>query len=319
MSLVSSLVFTTCALLNANAPRGTQQTAALSSRRAVLEQSIALGSLAPAIRLSALLPVAVTTAIVTAPGRATAAPAELKKVVVIGGSGFVGTRVCEQLVGRGVSVVSISRGGRPASAAPWADKVEWVAADAGMDSKALNDAMAGASAAISAAGVIFGNGLEADRANNARPNVAATDAASAAGVSRYVYVSVSGSVEPVVAPLLGGGYFLGKQDAETEILGKFGASNSLIIKPTFIYGGNAFGLSPPRVNGAYGGLVDVALSSGPIRALAGISPGPLKLVLEPPVSVDAVAAAAVAGALGLASGSVDGHDAIAAAAKLLAN
>ncbi|KAG8462810.1 hypothetical protein KFE25_001583 [Diacronema lutheri] len=281
---------------------------ATGSRRGVIEQTAALCALAPAVRLSALLP----------PALAAVPPGDVKRAVVLGGSGFVGTRVCEQLVGLGVQVVSVSRGGRPTTAASggWADRVEWVAADAS-DARALGELMRGADVAISAAGAIFGSGEAADRTNNAAPNVAAAAAAAAAGVRRFVLVSVSADVEPVTAPLVGGGYFRGKADAEAAVLAQFPPDRSLLIKPTFIYGGESFSLSPPRVSSAYGALVDGALSAPPSRALASVAPGAVRLALLPPVSVDAVAAAAVAGALGLARGSVDGHDAIVAAAAAL--
>jgi hypothetical protein len=46
-------------------------------------------------------------------------------------------------------------------------------------------------------------------------------------------------------------------------------------------------------------------------------PGPIALTLAPPVSVEAVALAVVAGAFGATSGTIDGTDAINAAAKLV--
>jgi NADPH:quinone reductase-like Zn-dependent oxidoreductase len=51
-----------------------------------------------------------------------------KKVVVLGGTGFVGSRVVEALVARGCEVVSVSKSGKPAAIAG-ADKVSWKAAD----------------------------------------------------------------------------------------------------------------------------------------------------------------------------------------------
>lgn len=308
------IVLGALSLLNARPPAQPATT-----RRELLGRAVALGGLAPAARLSALLPAAAAlggqpTCALAA--ESSAPPQPLDKVVVLGGSGFVGMRICERLVALGVpTVVSVSRGGRPASAVGgWAEKVQWVAADVGTDADALGAQLKGAQAAISAVGVIFGGGAEADRASNAGPNVAAARAAAAAGVGRFVYVSVSDSVGPVASPLVGGGYFAGKAEAEAAILAAFSPERSLLIKPTFIYGGAAFSLSPPRVAGAYGAIVDGLLSSGPLRALAAVAPGPVALALAPPISVDAVAAAAVAGALGTASGSADGHDAIVKAA-----
>lgn len=54
------------------------------------------------------------------------------RLVVFGGSGYVGTRVCEQGLAMGASIVSVSRSGGPPKGvtAAWADRVEWVKGDA---------------------------------------------------------------------------------------------------------------------------------------------------------------------------------------------
>ncbi len=49
------------------------------------------------------------------------------RVVVFGGSGYVGTRVCKHGLQMGMAVTSISRHGRPANlTADWANNVDWV-------------------------------------------------------------------------------------------------------------------------------------------------------------------------------------------------
>ncbi|OJD10649.1 hypothetical protein AJ78_08397 [Emergomyces pasteurianus Ep9510] len=63
--------------------------------------------------------------------------AAAKRIVVAGGSGFLGSRICKSAVARGWNVVSLSRHGEPAwetitssSHAPrWAKSVEWARAD----------------------------------------------------------------------------------------------------------------------------------------------------------------------------------------------
>ena len=50
------------------------------------------------------------------------------RLLVFGGNGFVGTRVCQQALETGLSVVSISRGGRPPLQADWVPRVDWVQA-----------------------------------------------------------------------------------------------------------------------------------------------------------------------------------------------
>eukprot|EP00618_Florenciella_parvula_P012119 CAMPEP_0119529530 /NCGR_PEP_ID=MMETSP1344-20130328/43531_1 /TAXON_ID=236787 /ORGANISM="Florenciella parvula, Strain CCMP2471" /LENGTH=93 /DNA_ID=CAMNT_0007569191 /DNA_START=187 /DNA_END=464 /DNA_ORIENTATION=- len=75
---------------------------------------------------------------------ATLAPA--LRVVVVGGGGFVGSRVCRELVTAGCSkVVAVSRSGQPpawTADEAWMQRVEWVAADA-MDAGALEAALEG--------------------------------------------------------------------------------------------------------------------------------------------------------------------------------
>ena len=48
------------------------------------------------------------------------------KLIVFGGNGFVGTRVCEEALQTGLAVVSINRSGPPKATAPWTSDVEWV-------------------------------------------------------------------------------------------------------------------------------------------------------------------------------------------------
>ena len=48
------------------------------------------------------------------------------KILVFGGNGFVGSRVCEEAVKTGLGVVSINRSGPPKLNADWVSKVEWV-------------------------------------------------------------------------------------------------------------------------------------------------------------------------------------------------
>ena len=71
-----------------------------------------------------------------------------------------------------------------------------------------------------------------------------------------------------------------------------------IVRPTFIYGGDSFGIAPPRVTTEYGEFIEDLLSNGVFKAAANVLPGLIKVALRPPVSVDAVAAACARVALG---------------------
>ena len=49
------------------------------------------------------------------------------RVAVFGGSGYLGSRVCQTLVGAGCSVLSVSRTGKPparAEGSPWSSQVQ---------------------------------------------------------------------------------------------------------------------------------------------------------------------------------------------------
>ncbi|CAM9898578.1 unnamed protein product [Laminaria digitata] len=260
---------------------------------------------------------AVVAAPETASARATpkAAPAG-SKVVVLGGNGFVGSKVCEMLVEAGATVSSVSRSGsKPdkwAAGQSWVDKVSWTKGDPTAGD--ISSAFSGASAVVSCVGVIGGSDEEMEKGNG-DVNVAAASQAAKAKAGRFVYVSVSHLVPEALGGVAFKGYFDGKKRAEEAIAASF-PSTGVLIKPTFIYGGDYFGLTPPRVSDGYGSSIDALLSSGAIRAVAGISPGLIKVALSPPVSRDSVALACVAGAFGRLEGSTfDGADEINAAAS----
>lgn len=54
----------------------------------------------------------------------------MKKVLVLGGSGFVGKAICRELLRVGADVYSINRSGKPASCPEDLDKVNWIKGNA---------------------------------------------------------------------------------------------------------------------------------------------------------------------------------------------
>ena len=68
--------------------------------------------------------------------------------------------------------------------------------------------------------------------------------------------------------------------------------------------GDAFGLFPPRVSYAYGSGVEQLLTYGVFKILGDATPALIKVALRPPVSVDAVAGACAAAAMGKVPGGV---------------
>ncbi|KAJ6010616.1 hypothetical protein N7451_002028 [Penicillium sp. IBT 35674x] len=88
-----------------------------------------------------------------------------KRLVVAGGSGFLGSRICKSAAARGWSVISLSRSGEPrwdtvtdSSTRPnWASSVEWAKADI-LKPESYKPFLSGATAVVHSMGIL----LEAD-------------------------------------------------------------------------------------------------------------------------------------------------------------
>lgn len=273
-------------------------------------------------------------------GLATAAVnCEALRVTVVGGSGFVGSRVCKILVGTGAEVTSLSKSGRIpewASGEEWTEKVTWEKIDLlAADDAAIDSAMAKPESVVSCVGVVDSN-ADILRCGNGIANAKAFDSAGRVGATRSVYVSVASEVvacEDGWLPFAKNefsAYFAGKAMAEEAAAAAVrDATRTCIIKPSFIYGGDRFEVPlpgrfvVPRVSSDYGYAIEEILSLRPIQALADRMPGLMKVALRPPSSVEAVATACAFAARGSlaegqasrrAVGTLDGTAAIKAAA-----
>ncbi|ONM62590.1 NAD(P)-binding Rossmann-fold superfamily protein [Zea mays] len=91
----------------------------------------------PALANSPLPPPRCVAAVAAAPAVRTAPAAPFSRlrtkcrfaasdIVVLGGSGFVGSAICRAAVSKGIEVVSFSRSGRPSYSDPWVDQVNWL-------------------------------------------------------------------------------------------------------------------------------------------------------------------------------------------------
>lgn len=118
-------------------------------------------------------------------------------VVVFGGSGFVGQRLCKELVTAGHYVRSISRTGCPrGQAQPWWDDVEWISADLGTETSA--PAMAGADVLFHLASSTYPSTSNSDVVFDLESNLVGSvrmlKTAVERRVRRVVFISSGGTV-----------------------------------------------------------------------------------------------------------------------------
>ncbi|XP_016201167.1 uncharacterized protein At1g32220, chloroplastic [Arachis ipaensis] len=212
-----------------------------------------------------------------------------ERIVVLGGSGFVGSAICKAAVSKGIEVISLSRSGRPTYPDAWVDQVTWIAGDVFYVN--WDEVLVGATAVVSTLGG-FGSEEQMKRING-EANVVAVNAAKEYGIPKFILISVHDYNLPSF--LLSSGYFTGKRKAESEVLSKY-PSSGIVLRPGFIYGKR-------RVDGFEIPLDLVGVPAERILKATENFIKPLSslpasdLFLTPPVSVDDVAFAVINGVL----------------------
>ncbi len=213
------------------------------------------------------------SSIIPAVANAEAAP---KHILVLGGTGLVGSQVCKELENLGIAHTATGR------------SVLDVTSE-GADQIYLDLVKkTGASAVISCIGS-FNTPLDY-KINSASGHLAEISPDS---VTKFSYISVSPAVQDAVKglPILPD-YMKGKTESNSLIQRRF-PGRSTLVKPSFIYGGSSFSVNPPRVTSQYGSFIESILGSGLVRGVAGVTPGLISVALTPPISVVDVAKAAV--------------------------
>ena len=162
------------------------------------------------------------------------------KILLLGGSGFVGSEIARQARARsGVKCIALSSADFDLTAPNAQERVA--------------QAAQGCVVVISTVGSM--TGTEQDLSVNAA-TAAATKGAKQAGVPRFVAIGNSQRVRRLShsVPFLQN-CAAGKEESEKVIRELFGFQGC-IVQPTFIYGGDEFGLSPPRVASSVGKVVE---------------------------------------------------------------
>ncbi|XP_007040707.2 PREDICTED: uncharacterized protein At1g32220, chloroplastic [Theobroma cacao] len=208
-----------------------------------------------------------------------------EKVVVLGGSGFVGSAICKAAVSKGIEVISLSRSGRPTYPGSWVNQVNWISGDVFYAN--WDEVLVGATAVVSTLGG-FGSEEQMKRING-EANVTAVNAAKDFGIPKFILISVHDYNLPSF--LLSSGYFTGKRKAESEVLSKY-PNSGVVLRPAFIYGKR-------RVDGFE---LPLDLVGEPLERILSATENLTKplsslpasdLLLAPPVSVDDVAYAVI--------------------------
>lgn len=213
------------------------------------------------------------------------ADVKTERVVVFGGSGFVGSAICKAAVSKGIDVISLSRSGRPSYSGSWVDQVNWVTGDVFYAN--WDEVLAGATAVVSTLGG-FGSEEQMQRING-EANVVAVNAAKEYGIPKFILISVHDYNLPSF--LLSSGYFTGKRKAESEVLAKY-PSSGVVLRPGFIYGKrkvDGFEIPLDLIGEPVEKFLNVIENfTKPLNSLPASD-----LLLAPPVSVDDVALAVI--------------------------
>ena len=145
------------------------------------------------------------------------------RIALTGATGFLGGAVLEEALARGMVVDALTR-----RAQPRRDGVTWMRGDLA-DRDALDELMLGAEVAIHVAGVVNTPDAAEFVAGNVDGTLAALEAAKAAGVPRFVFVSSLSAREPQLSAY-------GASKARAELLVKASGLDWTIVRPPWIYG-----------------------------------------------------------------------------------
>ena len=226
-----------------------------------------------------------------------------KRLMIFGGTGFVGSAIAREAAKRGLLVQCVTRGGdAPAHLRdePWASRVTWLRGDA-LDPSSYKEHMRGADAVITSVGRLpFPNLSHEDIVrDNGETNVTPAKCAKEVGVDRLVVIGAS--VPPIpgvgwgISPTSGvyaAGYAAGKAMAEVHARDEFvgaghGGRGAAVLKPGPVSG--------MRITGS-GSKIPLWAAMGPMAAVMNALPLPAGVKQMTPVSVDNVARAAVTAA-----------------------
>lgn len=153
----------------------------------------------------------------------------MSRIIIFGGSGFLGQALIKAALRKQFKVVSISRSGKPLSDEPWVDQVEWLSADV-FELKSWATVIQSTDYVIDSIGILFEKKTkevtyEKFHYQAAKLISEVTRKNKACGL---VYISAA-----IGVPFFSG-YLTQKVRAEKIVCKNF--PSAIIIKPNFMYG-----------------------------------------------------------------------------------
>ncbi len=158
----------------------------------------------------------------------------MTRLLVVGGSGFIGREICRQAIQAGYDVRSVSRGGRPdigvGPGTNWAESVEWTSADL-FAPHVWRDRLRGIDCVVHAVGIAHEEpreGVTFERVNGDSAILTALEA-ERAGVTSFVFLSSA-----LKYPTARGAYLQSKRRAE-QAIGDLNLE-TVVLRPGPVYG-----------------------------------------------------------------------------------
>lgn len=191
-----------------------------------------------------------------------------KSIAVVGGTGFLGSRICREAALRGMNVVSLSRSAPSASllAHHWAEKVEWRAADVlapPVDGQApeWKSLLEGRDAVVHCVGQLLADASYKDALRRG-------DTAKLAGIAvsgaRDIAMGVAGAAMSVAGGLASA--VAGRPSGS----GSFGSSRTSFASGSTSWGSSSFSSSSTGPGSIYAANRDSALASANAAAEANV-------------------------------------------------
>lgn len=158
-----------------------------------------------------------------------------RKLLVIGGSGFVGNAICRYALTQGVKVYSLSRSGRQGGSEPWKNDVEYIRGDA-LNTASYKDILTECDAVIHTVGILLDTNTFSTRSSyegsyeHMNRDTALAAVKLLEGTDKtFVYLSAERGVP--VAPR----YLSTKREVEDYLKMNSDKFNYAIVRPGFMY------------------------------------------------------------------------------------